>query len=59
MTERKFNPVKLWPLPVCAAIAAWEVWEANQQTRELDWLLLGLLGAGALFVVIVRVFMRV
>jgi hypothetical protein len=59
VTERKFNPWRLWPLPVCAAIAAWELYEANAQGRTPDMLLLGLLGAGALLVIITRVFMRI
>jgi hypothetical protein len=59
MTERKLNPWRLWPLPVLAAIAAWEIYEANAKGVELDWLLLGILGAAALFVIIVRGFMKV
>jgi hypothetical protein len=59
MSQRKLNPYRLWPLPVCAAIAIWEVYEANQQGREYDWLLIGILGAVALFVIIVRGFMKV
>jgi hypothetical protein len=59
MTQRRLNPWRLWPLPVCAAIAAWELYEANQKGRELDWLLLGILIAVAVFVIVVRGFMKV
>ena len=59
MTERKLKPYRLWPLPVMAAIAAYEFYEANQQPRELDWVLLSILGAVAMFVIIVRGLMKV
>jgi hypothetical protein len=59
MSERKLNPLKLWPLLACAVLVAWELYEANAQGRSPDPVWLGIVGAAALFVIIVRVFMKV
>lgn len=60
MSDRPKPPLwKFWPLAAVACIAAWEVYESHTYQRALDLVLLGLLAAVAVFVVIVRGFMRV
>jgi hypothetical protein len=50
---------KFWPVLFAAAIIVWEVVEANMRERGPDWLLIGIAIAVAVFVIIVRGFMRV
>lgn len=60
MNQRPRPPLwRFWPVLAVACIAVWELYESHAQARAIDWVLMGLLGAAAVFVVIVRGFMRV
>ncbi len=60
MNQRPRPPIwRFWPLIAVACIAAWELYEAQTLPREIDLTLMGLLAAVAVFVIIVRGFMRV
>jgi hypothetical protein len=60
MTERPKPPLwKFWPVPICAVIIAYELYESQAQSRDIDPFLIVVPAAVALFVIIVRGFMRV
>jgi hypothetical protein len=60
MNQRPRPPLwKFWPIVACAVFAGWELYEAQTQSRPVDWVLMGLLGLIVVFIIIVRGFMRV
>lgn len=60
MTERPKRPLwRFWPLVAVACIAVWHVYEVHAYDLPYDFVLIGLLAAVALYVIIVRGFMRV
>lgn len=60
MTERQRVPLwKFWPVPICAVIIGYELYEANAQQREVDPFLIVIPAAAILLVIIIRGLMRV
>ncbi|MCA8912625.1 MAG: hypothetical protein KDB82_13050 [Planctomycetes bacterium] len=50
---------RLWPIVGFAGLAAWEFTAAYTEGRPVEWVWIGIAGAAILFVIYLRVFMRV
>ncbi|MCA8936153.1 MAG: hypothetical protein KDB68_08090 [Planctomycetes bacterium] len=57
--KRPFHAWRLWPIVGFAGLIVWEVVAAQQDARPIEWVWVGIAVAAIIFVIILRVFMRV